>query len=275
MGRPKASERNLRIAEAFANAITLPAYSVDMNHPSGGFRRAVLADTPFAIFGKCLPVLVRDSRDRFPVNRGGVSRAEFRKHLIRRVGYILVRCRHRKLETPGSVMLSNRRWVDYDDPADRAHLESRILELSEAFPTLVGRLDTVHIARTIAALVGNDGKVDGLVADSKLECEMSEDESADPYKIDEPEADILGKAHSPETALLTSNRSMLCSARLAVNIAPCAPLATRCYIRLSLSTSARAPRQSWSCCPTGSPKWAAFVANMYYQLGMKVCIYYL
>ena len=292
MGRPKASQSNLRIAEAFANAVTLPASKAIGDHQNNGRIFNVSADAPFSVLAKCIPALIRDSRDRYPVNRDGVTSAEFRKYLIRQAGYVIRRCRTRKKEASCPISKSsgmqwcNRRWVDCNDPSDRSHLKSRIVELLESFPMLVGKLDTAHIARTIAATVESDGlcEFDGPASESSFDSENSEDEER-AMCLQSKEESAIGVELKflpamSNHSLLSSNISIVCSSRRPVNIAPCPPLSTRCYLRIHPDRWQEARkcfpavsvlRHSWSCTPPGSPNWAAFVANVHYELGMKAC----
>ena len=123
MGRPKASQSNLRIAEAFASAVTLPA-STFSGYNLKGCTLNVSADTLFAVLAACIPSLIRDTHERYPANRDGITSAELRKHLIRVGGYLNQRCRRRKSEMSGQpfsgMLWSNRRWVDFNDPSDRS-----------------------------------------------------------------------------------------------------------------------------------------------------------
>ena len=294
MGRPKASQANLRIAETFANAITLPSSKSSIRQHTTGWIGFVSADAPFVVLANCVPSLVRDSRDRYPVNRDGVTSAELRKHLIRQAGYVIQRWRRRKSEAsrPAThgMMWSNRRWVDFNDNADRSHLKSRIVEILEAFPSLAVELDPAHIACTISAIAEND-RPSNECDEHNSECSVDGESSDETGRSIDDDRDTITKSkvanHPNDTSysssfhsILSSNRSVLCTARRQVNISPSAPLATRCYLRIlpnqwNISTcshaAAPATMRCVSICPPGSPTWAAFVANVHYELGIKAC----
>ena len=289
MGRPKASQSNLRIAEAFVNAVTLPGAKPFSDTASKGEARRVSVDALFQVLTKCIPSIIRETSERYPMNRNGVASAELRKHLIRLGGYVIRRFRQPKTEVPGTsaprtMYWSSRRWADCNDPADRLHLKSRICELAEAFPKLEANLDTGHIARTIAATLDEPGNATFSFDDEALNSESS----CDGEDVDEDKPDHIAPGSArrikirPGTAassLLTSNRSALCTARHPSRASPTAPLPTRCYIRIlpdGGGGGARAPPRGglgWiraGGLPPGSPGWAAFVANVHYQLGIRV-----
>ena len=78
MVRPKASERNLSIAVAFAKMFEIGAGSNDHHDdqiPCLGPKSL------YALFAACYPSLSREAPDKQPKNRFGVSIVEFNKSL--------------------------------------------------------------------------------------------------------------------------------------------------------------------------------------------------
>lgn len=305
MGRPKASQANLRVAEAFANAITRPIVAdiSGVNKEDSNWFSNVSACTLFAVIEKSIPSIMRDSRDRYPVNRDGVTSAEFRKHLIRLGGYVARRYRRRRSESAKgvkNVVWSHRRWIDCNNTADLLHLKARIAELLASFPKLGGNLDPGNIARTITTTVLQDeirhSSAGPFLEEEEPDSDSSIDDESRRNDVMRPREtgkekfqceNCLGMNSRSSTAmsldsLLSSNSSVLCTARQFAGLSPCAPLASRCYLRLADYRGGTAT--GWSAvglggpqwhgletCPAGSPKWAAFVANVHYELGIKVC----
>ncbi len=80
MGRPKASDPNLRAAMAFAEVvISREQFQMSNARDVRIHRRG--PSSIFAVFRACLPELARDSREKFPSNRDGVSMVEFNKSM--------------------------------------------------------------------------------------------------------------------------------------------------------------------------------------------------
>lgn len=273
----------------------------------GEWRFKVSAYSLFFIMEKCIPSIIRDPRDRFPVNRDGVTNAEFRKHLIRLAGYVARRLRRRKPEgckgVKNSVLWSNRRWVDCDDPADLLHLNTRITELLVAFPKLGGNLDPENIARIIATTAvpnasnlpsaGPAFEDEEYDSDSSIDDEIEDKKEIDQHMHDSPDYSSGEASHSRATtslstaaslhSILRSNRSVLCTARRTSSLSLSAPLTSRCYVRLppddpggtatGWGAAGRGGLQlhGLETCPAGLRAWAAFAFIVHHELGIKVC----
>ena len=92
MVRPRATEKNLTIALAFANMVTV------QSKPGVRSNQLLVArkgrQSIFAVFAACLPDLVRESHEKRPKNRHGVALIEFNKAL-QSAGFKSVRKRDR------------------------------------------------------------------------------------------------------------------------------------------------------------------------------------
>ena len=95
MVRPKASDTNLRAAMAFVEVVI---HREQPGKSTGRREVRVQRRGPcsiYAIIRACLPELTRDSREKFPRNRDGVTQIEFNK-AMKSAGFKSIR---KKIET--------------------------------------------------------------------------------------------------------------------------------------------------------------------------------
>jgi hypothetical protein len=133
MGRPKASPRNLSIALAFANTVTLSTNSCtesDQVHCKGN-------ESLFAALCTCLPGIVRrlesDSNQHLKVSCVELNKA------LADSGYVPCRKRKRLAGsssrwTKGVVVWSNRRVANPRDSADLFHIQHGLSQMHNSFP---------------------------------------------------------------------------------------------------------------------------------------------
>ena len=81
MVRPKASSRNLSIAEAFGKLFVITADSTDHNTVQNIPVPCLGPKSLYSLFAACLPHLSREARAQQPKNRSGVTMVEFNKAL--------------------------------------------------------------------------------------------------------------------------------------------------------------------------------------------------
>jgi hypothetical protein len=93
MVRPKASPENLRLALSFADVL-IAREKLDDADPKASRVARKGPRSLFAAFRACFPDLARNSRDKYPKNRLGVSMIELNKGL-KSLGFTTVRKRER------------------------------------------------------------------------------------------------------------------------------------------------------------------------------------
>ena len=155
MVRPKASDRNKKIASYFADTITVEQPksrpNVDQNLSSFVYYKG-----PHSIYEAlviCLPTIVRESRDKACSNRKGITEVELNKALVAR-GYESSRQR----VFNGSTWAwrrgwYGRRWVNGDNPEDVDHVKVGIRALQH-FPE-ARSLTLDAIFRVVSSLASN------------------------------------------------------------------------------------------------------------------------
>ena len=82
MVRPKASRENITIAVVFADIVTFHSRQETPDEWSNAIVGCKGRFSIFAVFSKCFPELVRDSHEKAPRNRHGVTLVEMNKALV-------------------------------------------------------------------------------------------------------------------------------------------------------------------------------------------------
>ncbi len=137
--RPKASQRHLQIAAAFADAITVRSDETKCIHEK--FPCVVKCKGPTSIFSAlkvCIPDIVRLSDECSFALKDTVSEIELNKFLARS-GYISSRYRNRirgtkDKWTKGFQRWRFLRWLDPRNPEDLRQLQTQIADIPNRFP---------------------------------------------------------------------------------------------------------------------------------------------
>jgi hypothetical protein len=137
--RPKASQQNLHIAGAFANAITVWSDDSKINHESVAHVVKCKGSTSiFSALKVCIPEIVRFSDDSRNFMKEAVSEIELNKFLTRS-GYISSRYRNRVKGTrdkwaQGFHRWKYIRWIDPRNPKELRQLRTQLAEITSRFP---------------------------------------------------------------------------------------------------------------------------------------------
>jgi hypothetical protein len=131
MVRPKASEKNLKIAADFADAITT---RIPKNDEKKQNMQVTCkgSNSIFAALRFCLPKITRHPNEAVLLHRNGVSEIELNKYLIKN-GYESSRHRRRIYGTnrwcKGILLWTNIRWIDPEIPEELEAMNFHLEEL--------------------------------------------------------------------------------------------------------------------------------------------------
>ncbi len=136
--RPKASQKHLQIAAAFANAVTVRS---DDSKSNQEIFPHLLCKGPKSIFSAlkvCIPDIVRQSGHCTNVLNDAVSEIELNKFLSR-CGYVSIRHRNRVRGTKdkwtkGFHRWRFLRWLDPRNPVELKQLQAQIAEIPSRYP---------------------------------------------------------------------------------------------------------------------------------------------
>jgi hypothetical protein len=110
MGRPRASQQNIRTALAFAEIVIVRTKLAKRNNQNKVLVARKGRRSIYAAFAACFPDLARDSHDKKPMNRQGVSMVELNKAL-QEAGLRSVRRKNQSDDPPSSSKISKVRRI--------------------------------------------------------------------------------------------------------------------------------------------------------------------